>query len=284
MILLVAIAVSAVGWLSYRGLEQALLPAVLDRIETHSKLVAADLQSYVCGARTDAATFSSRAVVHGVVTAHCNGGIDPLNHLSESVWRAGLFARLVAELGAKPAYSQFRLIGVDDGGRELVRVDRSDPNGAVRVVPDAELQRNGDRPYFQETIKLAENEIYVSPIDLNQENGTFQTPYVPTLRVATPIFAPDGKPYGIVVINVDMRPLAQDDFWMNRSPFQGRVSGAGFAASGDQNRSGRFHPPLEGPEGGGSAAQRAGRGDGVSATQVVSVLRRLSHGCAAQGR
>ena len=51
MILLVAIAVSAVGWLSYRSLEQALLPGVLDRIETHSKLVAAHLQSYVGGAR-----------------------------------------------------------------------------------------------------------------------------------------------------------------------------------------------------------------------------------------
>jgi hypothetical protein len=36
MILLVTIAVTAVGWLSYRSLEQALLPRVLDRIETHS--------------------------------------------------------------------------------------------------------------------------------------------------------------------------------------------------------------------------------------------------------
>ena len=34
MIALVAVAVSAVGWLSYRSLEQALLPRVLDRIET----------------------------------------------------------------------------------------------------------------------------------------------------------------------------------------------------------------------------------------------------------
>jgi CheY-like chemotaxis protein len=47
----------------------------------------------------------------------------------------------------------------------------------------------GDRPYFKETIKLAENEIYVSPIDLNQENGAVEIPDVPTLRVATPIFA-----------------------------------------------------------------------------------------------
>src|SRR4029077_3448293 len=122
------------------------------------------------------------------------------------VARGAWWPRVAVHLVPKPAYSQFRFIGVDDGGRELVRVDRSGPNGAVRVVPDAELQRNGDRPYFKETIKLAENEIYVSPIDLNQEHGAVEAPYVPTLRVATPIFAPDGKPYGIVVINVDMRP------------------------------------------------------------------------------
>src|ERR1700754_2158508 len=53
MIMLVTIAVFAVGYLSYRNLEQALLPRVLERIETHSRLVATDLQSYVRGARAD---------------------------------------------------------------------------------------------------------------------------------------------------------------------------------------------------------------------------------------
>src|SRR5579871_4419437 len=73
MILLVAAAVFAVGWLSYRSLEQALVPRVLDRIDTHSRLVAADLQSYVRGARADVATFRSGAATRGMVTAHFNG-------------------------------------------------------------------------------------------------------------------------------------------------------------------------------------------------------------------
>ena len=47
MIALVAIAVSAVGWLSYRSLEQALLPRVLDRIATNSRPVATHLESHV---------------------------------------------------------------------------------------------------------------------------------------------------------------------------------------------------------------------------------------------
>lgn len=90
MIVLVAVAVFAVGWLSYQSLEQALLPRVLDRIETHSKLMAADLQSYVRGARADVTTFRSHAAAHGIVVAHLNGGIDPVDHLSEAAWRQRL--------------------------------------------------------------------------------------------------------------------------------------------------------------------------------------------------
>jgi PAS domain S-box-containing protein len=207
MSVLVAVAVSAVGWLGYRNLERALLPRIFDRIESHARLLANELETYVRPARADVVTFPSRAVVHGMVTAHFNGGVDPVDHLSENTWRARLIGRLVVELQSKPAYAEFRLIGVGDGGRELVRVDRSGPNGAVRVVPDTELQQKGGRPYFKETIKLKPDEIYVSPIDLNQEHGATEAPRVPTLRVAGPIFAPDGKIFGIVVINVDMRPV-----------------------------------------------------------------------------
>src|SRR5215470_10752096 len=110
MILLVAATVTAVGWLSYRNLEQALLPRVLDRIEANGRLVASDLQGYIHGAHADVTTFAIRAVVRGMITAHFNGGIDPVDHLTESAWRERLLTRLVAELVSKPAYSQFRFI------------------------------------------------------------------------------------------------------------------------------------------------------------------------------
>jgi PAS domain S-box-containing protein len=206
MIMLVAIAVSAVGWLSYRSLEQALLPRVIDRIETHSQLVAADLQSYARGARADVAGFRASAAAKGMVLARLNGGIDPVDHLTEATWRERLLTRLMAELQAKPAYSKFRFIGVEDSQREIVRVDRQGPNGAIRVVPDAELQQKADRPFVDATLKLRPDEVYVSPVDLNQDNGVIETPHVPTLRVATPVAGPDGKPFGIFIINVDMRP------------------------------------------------------------------------------
>ncbi len=204
MIALVAIAVSAVGWLSYRNLEQALLPRVLDRIETHSHFVAEELDSHVRSGPGDIATFQGLAAVAGVMRAHLNDGIDPVDQTSEVVWRERLAGRLAAQMALKPALS-LRLIGVADGHREIVRVDRSGPDGAVRIVPEAELKRVGDAAYFQDTIKLAANGIY-SPVSLNEENGLIETPQVAILRIAKPVLTPDGKPFGIVIVNADMRP------------------------------------------------------------------------------
>jgi PAS domain S-box-containing protein len=207
MILLVAIAVSAVGWLSYRSLEQAILPRVLDRIEAHSRLVAADLASYVAGARGDIAGFRSAAALNGLIRAHLNAGIDPVDGVAEKTWRQRIAERLLAEVEAKPAYAELRIIGLDDDPHEIVRVDRLGPNGTVQIAPDVELQHKGDRPYFKETIRLPSGGIYVSPLSLAARHGVIRTPHVPTLRVATPVFAPDGKPFGIVIVNIDMRPV-----------------------------------------------------------------------------
>jgi PAS domain S-box-containing protein len=205
MIALVAIAVSAVGWLSYRNLEQALLPRVLDRIETHSRFIAAELDSHVRSGPGDITTFQGLAAVAGLMRARLNGGIDPVDLTTEAVWRERLAGRLAAQMALKPAYS-LRFIGVADGHREIVRVDRSGPNGAVRIVPEAELKRVGDAPYFRDTIKLAADQIYVSPVSLSEENGVIETPHAAILQIAKPVLATDGKPFGIVIVNVDMRP------------------------------------------------------------------------------
>jgi PAS domain S-box-containing protein len=205
--LVVATAV-AVGWVTYRNLEAAVLPRAVERLESHVRLLAAELAIYVRGARADIAGFRSAVALNGIVRARAAGGIDPLDGTTtEAVWRERMATRYAAELASKPAYSQFRIIAVDDDGREIVRVDRMGKDGAIRIVPDAELQRKGDRNYFTATLQLRPDEIHVSPVELNEENGVVETPHVPVLRVAAPIQAPDGKRFGIVIIDLDMRPI-----------------------------------------------------------------------------
>jgi signal transduction histidine kinase/HAMP domain-containing protein len=75
----------------------------------------------------------------------------------------------------------------------------------VRIVPDAELQPKADRDYFRAAIDLPDGAIHVSPVELNIERGAIEVPHVPVLRVATPVRASDGRPFGIVIINVDLR-------------------------------------------------------------------------------
>ncbi|MGY8677938.1 PAS domain S-box protein [Bradyrhizobium sp. UFLA05-153] len=206
MILLVAITVAAVGWLGYRNLTQAVIPRVLERVEAQSHLLATNLESYVAGARGDVLGYRSAAGINGLIRAHIGGGIDPLDGVSEQTWRERIAGRLAAEIEAKPSYAQFRIIGVDDDQRELVRVDRSGPNGTARIIPNSELEHKSERLYFQETIRLAPGEIYVSPIDLATRQGGTTAPHMPTLRVAAPLFTPDGKPFGIIIANIDMSP------------------------------------------------------------------------------
>ena len=201
MVALVLLATIAVGVLTYRNIAMFALPRALDRIDTHAELLASELAASVRGARADVLGFRSSIAVIDVMTAHLARGSDPTAGATEAGWRRRLGQRFAAELVSKPNYHEFRYIGVDDGGRELVRVDRLDPGAPPRIVPDYDLQREGDGEAFRQAIQLPPTEVYVSPVDLNAE-----TARIPVLRVATPVHAPDGRPFGIVIITVDMRP------------------------------------------------------------------------------
>jgi PAS domain S-box-containing protein len=207
MVALVLLTATTEGLLTYRNLEAAILPIAAERLLAHTRGLAADLDAYIHGARSDVLAASNSAAMQGVIRARLAGGVDPRDDSTEAMWLARMAENFAALLSAKPTYVQLRYIGVADAGREIVRVDRSGANGSIRIVPPANLQPKGDRPYFKETIQLAAGQVYISPIELNQENSIIETPHLPVLRAATPLYTPDGDPFGIVIINMDMRPL-----------------------------------------------------------------------------
>jgi PAS domain S-box-containing protein len=204
MVALVLLTTTALGLLTYRNMVMLILPRALDRVETHTRLTAMVLEASLRGARADAIGFLAAVGVHNLMMSHLETTPAPPS-AAELELRTLLGGRFSAELAGKPDYLEFRLIGIDDGGRELLRVDRSGPGGAIRIVPDSELRREGDQDYFRKTLALPANEIFVSEIDLNRKAGIIETPHVPTFRASTPITAPDGRRLGMVVINVDLR-------------------------------------------------------------------------------
>jgi PAS domain S-box-containing protein len=206
MVVLALLTAAAAGVLTYRSVETSILPGELERVDAHARSLSAELQAYVRNGRADVAAFRSAVALDGLIRAHLAGGPDAREGRSEAQWRDGLANRFMAELAAKPSYLQFRVIGVADGGREIVRVDRSGPGGSIRRVPDGELQRKGERDYFRQTIDLAAGGIHVSAIELNGGTSAGAPLRAPVMRVATPVPAPDGTRFGIIVINIDMRP------------------------------------------------------------------------------
>jgi PAS domain S-box-containing protein len=207
MVLLALLTVAAVGMLTYRSVETTVLPGELDRVETHARFLASQIEIEVRNARSDVAGFSTGLAVTGFVRASVAGGTDPLAGVSEATARERMAARMEVVVRVRPNYTRLRVIGIADNGREIARIDRSPVDGKVRRgAPDA-LRQQGARDFFQRAIALPPGGVYVSPIARDQEevNGP-PAPSFPIIRVAAPIFKPDGHVFGIVIANLDMRP------------------------------------------------------------------------------
>lgn len=112
-----------------------------------------------------------------------------------------------AMLSAHPEYFQIRLIGINLGGQELVRVDRNGKR--LTRVQGGDLKRRGGYPYVVGTYRLAKGDIFLSDITINHEKDAHSGRDKPTVTVSTPVFAQNGKRLGLIAINVDLNGLAK---------------------------------------------------------------------------
>lgn len=103
-------------------------------------------------------------------------------------------------------YDQVRLLNAS--GMEIIRVNYND--GQPAVVPREQLQDKSDRYYFRESIKLGQGKTYVSPLDLNIEQGQLEIPYKPMIRFGMPVFDSAGRKQGVIVLNYLGEKLLQD--------------------------------------------------------------------------
>ncbi|SON56088.1 Phytochrome-like protein cph1 [Hartmannibacter diazotrophicus] len=207
MAMLVVITAGIIGFIGFRTLESTVYPRALARLNDQARFIAGNLDMAAEQARGDILAKATTPAVAGIVRASANGGIDPETGHSLDTWRRMLADDLTGELTAKPNYLQYRLIGVAGDGREIVRVERGTGEKAVIVIRDEDLQSKGDRDYFLSTIGLQAGAIAVSRIELNREHGEVMVPHTPVLRLSTPILEASGRPFGILIINIDMRSV-----------------------------------------------------------------------------
>lgn len=179
---------------------------VLELEKSKSKVIKRAIEIALLNHKQNLLTLRDVPPIQSIVRALNNQGIDPISEDSLDVWRERLAIILRAFVSNHPEYLQMRFINVD--GTELVRVHRSSTDD-ISVVADENLQSKADSPYVLETLKLANGEIYYSDVNLNREYGVIQQPYLPVLRIATPIHDADDAVSGILILNLSTEQLFQ---------------------------------------------------------------------------
>ncbi len=97
----------------------------------------------------------------------------------------------------KQVYDQIRFL--DHNGKERVRVNFN--NNRPVIVDSNKLQNKSGRYYFSDTIDLEREEVFISPLDLNVEQGKVEVPLKPMIRFGTPVYDSKSKKRGIVLVN-----------------------------------------------------------------------------------
>jgi len=97
---------------------------------------------------------------------------------------------------------------LDLSGMEILRINNID--GVSILTPDSELQDKSDRYYFQESIKLGIDDVYVSKVDLNEEHGQIEIPYNPTIRIASIIHNSSNEYVGILIVNYNLEEFLHE--------------------------------------------------------------------------
>lgn len=97
---------------------------------------------------------------------------------------------------------QLAVIGLENNGREIVRVSRQ--QGFVTSAPEPQLLEKANEGYFSEINQLQNNQIYISYFHLNREYGKITIPYTPTIKMAIPLFQPgSNERFGFLIANID---------------------------------------------------------------------------------
>jgi signal transduction histidine kinase len=152
----------------------------LRKIDLQTKVMSADFHSVV----SDLIVISKQNELQGI--------LDKVDGEQQKLSKEFLLISRYKKL-----YDQIRFL--DQLGKEIVRVNFN--HGEPGIVPEEKLQVQAKRYWFNDTLRLNEGQVFVSPLDLNIERGQVEQPLKPMIRFGTPVFDRYGQKRGIVVLN-----------------------------------------------------------------------------------
>ncbi|POF29620.1 sensor histidine kinase [Roseibium marinum] len=206
----VALSTLTIGTLSYVRIRSETLHLAETHLATEAQLLSQRFSFDYHLIANDLRTVSETPPLQGLIRSMKNDGVDPLDGSTDALWRSRLATIFQAVLRGRPEYFQFRYIGVEDAGRELVRVDRT--RYGLKVKESEELQQKKQESYFKYAVQAPSGEVVFSDISYNREYGQQDGAYIATLRGMMPIDDDDGNRFGFLVINVNYETMLKSAF------------------------------------------------------------------------
>ncbi|WP_100616170.1 sensor histidine kinase [Confluentibacter citreus] len=188
---LIIVSILLSGYLVFNNASRVIVDYSKERIMHTSELAEQSFYALLNEVSNDIAVISNSPTLKNYIAENSNKTTEDVHELFK------------VTLKNKESYFQIRLIGVENNGKEIIRLDKINQ----QVIISNNLQEKGSQEYFKEAIKMNKGDFYFSEINLNEEYGVISEPHIPTLRAASPIFDANNTVIGIVIINIDLTKL-----------------------------------------------------------------------------
>lgn len=181
---ILTIGIATSDWLLYKKAETMLMQSAWNSMHLSLKQQSERITQYLDEAKHDAFLLSHSPTVHQTLADFKAPLWQKQDNSPDYLRIVRLFSTLIEEKG----YLQVRLIDLESG-MEVVRVNRSNGESLIPdVTPKKQLQIKAGHQYVTEGKLLKPEEIYISEINLNKENGKIAVPHTPTQRFVVGIF------------------------------------------------------------------------------------------------
>ncbi|MDJ0932814.1 hypothetical protein [Breoghania sp.] len=206
----VAVSSVVVGAVSYYHVRASAVEKAKQPLTVKAHLMSQRLRNAYSDVARDLKMLAEMPPIQGIIRSSRNGGVDPFDGSTEELWHRRLNTIFQSALSQRPDAFQIRYIGLEDGGRELIRVDRT-PSG-TEIVKDEELQRKSNEPYFKLGANALPDQVVFSEVTYNREFGRRDPRDIPTIRGILTIYDQLGTRFGMLVINVDYDAMLRNAF------------------------------------------------------------------------
>lgn len=120
-------------------------------------------------------------------------------------WRLGLERLFRSLLVEQELYSQIELIGIADGGREMVRVSRTELG--IETASVRQLALKADFPYLRKVDTFGRAGTYIAEVTLDKSPTDGNGKAGPAIQLTLPIHDERNALFGVLVLNADLHSM-----------------------------------------------------------------------------